>query len=573
MRMPDPTRSWAVLLGTSTFADADLPDLPAVRNNIADLAEVLTSPWATALPSERCVALPDEADRAVIGGRLNAVAAQAQDLLLVYYAGHGLIGPDGSLYLSLPNTRSDRDMVSWTALPFELLRRTLASAPADNRVLILDCCFSGLAVDLMTEVAAAVSGQITVAGTCTLTSSPANRPANAPVNARHTAYTGELLTVLQRGPSDPGTEFLTITDLHQHLEKVLLSKGFPRPEQRNTRTIGQLALARRRPVSAPATVQHGHLETEDAGLRSTSAYKDPPLPAPAPPERWPPVAPRNSAPPIRHAHPRVPITALLKGSHPRERGMPTRQAVMDREPGRRKAVVAATVVLVAVVTIVIGAAIYLPGLIRTDADSAARRESQDAATPQPTQIPAGFVPPPVRPTSLPDPVYCRYKPDGNESTVTRPDDGPVPSKGIVRATINTNAGAIPLLLDRSLAPCTVHSFLSLAKQGAFERTRCVGGRTEWIGCGTSRSPGYDLHSESFIELPYRRGYLTMDSLTFFGTTFSIFFADSQLLPEATVFGTVSDRGLQVIDSLIPPDYDGQSDRLNNLLLISIDIED
>lgn len=249
MRLPDPARSRALLLGTSVYSDAELPNLPMVGNNLAGLAQILTSPWATALPRQHCVVLPDEVDRGVIGTALSVAARQAEDLLLVYYAGHGLIGEDGALYLSLPNTRSDRDMVSWTALPFELLRNKLARARADNRVLILDCCFSGLAIDLMGDVASAVSGQIAVAGTCTLTSSPANRPSSAPAAAQYTAYTGELLDILRRGPSDSGTELLTLTAIHEHLERVLPSRGFPRPEQRNTRTIGRLALARRPPAT------------------------------------------------------------------------------------------------------------------------------------------------------------------------------------------------------------------------------------------------------------------------------------------------------------------------------------
>ncbi|MRH86773.1 hypothetical protein GFY24_04690 [Nocardia sp. SYP-A9097] len=255
MRLPDPARSRALLLGTTSYTDTDLPDLPAVRNNLIGLAEIFTSPWATALAREHCAQLPDESDRGVIGAALNAAAGQAEDLLLVYYAGHGLIGADGGLYLSLPNTRSDPEMVSWTALPFELLRSRLAHARADNRVLILDCCFSGLAIDLMANVSSAVQGQISVAGTCTLTSSPANRPSMAPATAEYTAYTGELLELLRHGPTDPDAELLTLTAIHEHLEKVLPAKGYPRPEQRNTRTVGRLALARRPPRPSADTAE------------------------------------------------------------------------------------------------------------------------------------------------------------------------------------------------------------------------------------------------------------------------------------------------------------------------------
>ena len=44
MRLPDPQRSYAVLIGTSTYRSAELADLPAVRNNVEGLAEVLTDP-------------------------------------------------------------------------------------------------------------------------------------------------------------------------------------------------------------------------------------------------------------------------------------------------------------------------------------------------------------------------------------------------------------------------------------------------------------------------------------------------------------------------------------------------
>ncbi|WP_217440629.1 caspase family protein [Nocardia barduliensis] len=298
MRLPDPARSRAVLLGTSTFTDTALPDLPAVRNNLADLAEVLTSEWATGISRANCVVLPDEFDTAVIGGALRTAAAQAEDMLLIYYAGHGLIGEDGSLYLSLPQTCSDPEMVSWTALPYQLLRSRLANARADNRVVILDCCFSGLAIDLMTDVTSAVSGQLTIAGTCTLASSPAHRPSIAPSSARHTAYTGELLELLRRGPRGDA-ELLTLTAIHEHLSKVLPSRGFPRPEQRNTHTVGRLALARRRVFNTPTNRLSTAPHQDEAQVPLSNApvgwLRMPDSPAAPAPPRWADV-PGNATP-------------------------------------------------------------------------------------------------------------------------------------------------------------------------------------------------------------------------------------------------------------------------------------
>jgi hypothetical protein len=44
MRLPEQARSRAVLIRASQFTDSLLPDLPAVRNNLGSLKEILTSP-------------------------------------------------------------------------------------------------------------------------------------------------------------------------------------------------------------------------------------------------------------------------------------------------------------------------------------------------------------------------------------------------------------------------------------------------------------------------------------------------------------------------------------------------
>src|SRR4051794_29706267 len=49
---------------------------------------------------------------------------------------------------------------------------------------------------------------------------------------------------------------------------------------------------------------------------------------------------------------------------------------------------------------------------------------------------------------------------------------PPPDRGTVAVTLRTTAGAIPLVLDRAKAPCTVQSFLPLARHGFYDRTVC-----------------------------------------------------------------------------------------------------
>ena len=91
MGFPDPERSRVVLIGTSKYeVKENLPDLLEVERSVTDLAATLTDPADGVVPESNCVVLADEGDLRLIGRKLRAAASQAEDLLLVYYAGHGL---------------------------------------------------------------------------------------------------------------------------------------------------------------------------------------------------------------------------------------------------------------------------------------------------------------------------------------------------------------------------------------------------------------------------------------------------------------------------------------------------
>lgn len=241
MRLPDPQRSYAVLIGTSTYHFPELADLPAVRNNLDALARVLTDQTLGWLPAERCVVLSDFTDVREVYRTLRRYAAITEDTLLVYFAGHGRTDPRNELYLGMTDTDPDELRVS--ALPFDLIREVLGDSPAVNRVLILDCCFSGRAIQDMSGPDETILGQIGIEGTYTLTSASANAVALAPVGADYTAFTGELVTLLRTGIPN-GPELLTFATLYRQLLHTMTSLGLPLPRQRGTGTVDQLALTR-----------------------------------------------------------------------------------------------------------------------------------------------------------------------------------------------------------------------------------------------------------------------------------------------------------------------------------------
>ncbi|MEU7656765.1 caspase family protein [Micromonospora taraxaci] len=267
MSRPDPTRSTALLIGTATHSQQALEDLPAVRANVTELARLVTTGPVDLVAGERCTQLLDLAHPGEAGVTIAERCGEAEDLLLVYYAGHGLLDDNGELFLALSGTNPRPDWLKYTAIPFSWIRDAMRDSPARTRVLILDCCFAGRALNTMSaaDVENGLADRSEIQGTFTLTATSDNVAAIAPVGAEHTAFTGELLSLLRHGPpvrdGHPDGEDLTLSAVYRHLAVTLPSQGLPRPRQRNTDLAADLVL---RPGSGTAAAREVTLSEETA---------------------------------------------------------------------------------------------------------------------------------------------------------------------------------------------------------------------------------------------------------------------------------------------------------------------
>jgi hypothetical protein len=238
VRLPDPRRSYAVLIGSSRYG-SELSDLPAVAGNLAGLAEVLTDPALGGFRPDRCIVIPDPASALAARRTLGQYAALAEDTLLVYWAGHGGPGPGDEFHLSVTGAPGGPHT---GALAVGLIREVMLRSPAAHRILILDCCFSGRVVPV-TGVAGALLGQAATEGADVLVSAPPSPVYFSQPKETYTAFTGALITIMRNGIAG-GPEFLTLGTIYGQLLYALASRGLPRPEQSGTGTGGQLALAR-----------------------------------------------------------------------------------------------------------------------------------------------------------------------------------------------------------------------------------------------------------------------------------------------------------------------------------------
>jgi hypothetical protein len=241
MPLPDPRKSRAVLIGASRFADASLPDLPAVRDNLDGLARCLRSPALWGLPEAHCTVVADPQSAVALLNPVHDASAAAEDTLLVYYAGHGLIHPLSlELLLAVVSTTPDRNH---TAVPYDQVREKVVDSPAVRKVVILDCCYSGRAFSGMADPTTTVANQAIVEGTYLLASAPPNKQALSLPGETYTAFTGALLKLFNEGLPD-GPELLQLNTIYRQIRETLKRASRPVPQLRVDNTAGELALVR-----------------------------------------------------------------------------------------------------------------------------------------------------------------------------------------------------------------------------------------------------------------------------------------------------------------------------------------
>jgi len=238
-----------------------------------------------------------------------------------------------------------------------------------------------------------------------------------------------------------------------------------------------------------------------------------------------------------------------------------RQIVRRAEKAKRRKIVG-SVAVVGVVAIVAGAVWWI--VSSNSGDDAASDASPSSAPPTPeVTIPTERAPMPKRPTPLANPVACDYKDDASKQAskkVNKPEGKDVSSNGTVNVVLKSTAGDIPLTLDRALAPCAVQSFISLSQQGYFNDTKCHRlGTTglQMLQCGDPEAsgmggPGYTMPDEAFKEIKYGRGILAMAKTqqpNSGGSQFFMVYGEAELPADYSVFGSISDEGLKVLDKV------------------------
>ncbi|MGW5424054.1 caspase, EACC1-associated type [Streptomyces sp. NPDC003943] len=248
-----------LLIATAHHGGPLLTSVPSVATSFRDLKNVLIE--RCGVRDENLRPLLDPADAQTMARAVTEEAQRADSVLLVWFIGHGLLGPEGELYLAAGNTdRLTPGMAEHQALSFSSLRQALGASRASSVVVVLDCCFSGRA-SLGGEPSTRSFAMAPAHGMYLMGS--AEQLALAPPDMKHTAFTGAVIELLTEG-EPRGLPQLTLDAVFDGVFRLMSDRQRPLPRRQAGDRSGQLVIA---PNPAVAAQHEPPDETEPAQRR------------------------------------------------------------------------------------------------------------------------------------------------------------------------------------------------------------------------------------------------------------------------------------------------------------------
>ncbi|MEK7276355.1 MAG: caspase family protein, partial [Chloroflexota bacterium] len=133
-------QKFALIIGNSEYEDASLRRLVTPGGDVDALASVLKDSAIGAFDDVQTLLNESSASIRRAIARFFA-KRKSDDLLLLYFSGHGVLDEQGHLHLAARDT--ERDLLSGTAIPANFVTGEMDRSPSRRQVFILDCCHSG----------------------------------------------------------------------------------------------------------------------------------------------------------------------------------------------------------------------------------------------------------------------------------------------------------------------------------------------------------------------------------------------------------------------------------------------
>jgi hypothetical protein len=253
-------RRLALIVASYQYKDPELRQLMAPAQDAEALARVLGDP---AIGNFEVQTLLNEPSYQV-GPIIETFFADRKrdDLLLLYFSGHGVKDPEGRLYFATVNT--SYRMLRTTAIPATLVNDVMRYSRSRRQVLLLDCCYSGaFATGMVTKADSAIGTgeRFEGRGRVVLTASDAMQYAfeggEITGEGVRSVFTRTLVDGLETGKADlDGSGLISLDELYEYVhDRVTDETPQQRPGKWAFDVQGQIIIARNpRPVAGPRKV-------------------------------------------------------------------------------------------------------------------------------------------------------------------------------------------------------------------------------------------------------------------------------------------------------------------------------
>ncbi|MFJ8085548.1 caspase family protein [Streptomyces sp. NPDC096205] len=238
----DLSRSRAILIGNGVYADDRIPDLPAAEC-VTAMAELLTGELC-GWPPDRVMSLVDVASPDDLARRVIEPIRDTQDVLLVYYVGHGMRTSDGQLALTMGNTDPDWEVLPHTAMLYENLAKILRRCRAATKLVLLDCCHAELSNQSNYLFQSADFGETyPIDGVYVIGASGKYEKAKTPLNGTLTCFTDAFLQVVSNGVPEFSAPTLPMERIFLELRARLRKNDLPTPVDSGARDARRFPFA------------------------------------------------------------------------------------------------------------------------------------------------------------------------------------------------------------------------------------------------------------------------------------------------------------------------------------------
>ena len=214
----------ALLIGVSKY-ESGLAPLVAANRDVEAMQQVLGDPEIGGFDEVKPLINPE---RQVMEEAIFSLFANREkdDLVLLYFSGHGIKDDSGNLYLASCNTRKEQEkLVQPTAVAASYVQNTMSDSRSKRQVVILDCCFSGAfsqGMKVKDDGSIPIKQQLGGEGRAILTSSTSTQYSFEHPGFELSLYTHFLFEGLKTGVADLDSDGnISIDELHTYAsEKV-----------------------------------------------------------------------------------------------------------------------------------------------------------------------------------------------------------------------------------------------------------------------------------------------------------------------------------------------------------------